>query len=398
MPERIKPRPGGSKAPAGILNEKVSGSRSIRGPLKEILRRINEKGPITFAEFMDLALYWRDGGYYTSSHERWGKTGDYITNIDISPVFSRLLAKEVHEAWSFMGSPGSFELIEAGAGRGWLSKGILSTLKDLYPDLYRVIKIRLVEKNPYLREPSNEHITWHEEITGLDPVKGCIISNELIDSFPAHRVEERGGLKEVYVGFDGSSLIDVYGPPSTPELVEYFKKAGIELVEGQKAEVNLNAGRWVHTAAKIIDKGFIITIDYGLPARELYAPERKGTLLCHCRHTLNDNPFLNIGRQDITTHVDFTALVIEGRSLGLELTGFTTQKNFLLGLGILDELMETSELDLKNYDRIKHNQALKELVMPGGMGDTFKVLVQHKGMEKQALLGFSFKDMSRCLF
>ncbi len=369
------------------------------GPVKEILKRIDKKGPITFAEFMEVALYWHDGGYYTSSRDRWGKGGDYITSIDISPVFSRSLAREIYEMWRILGGPAAFELIEPGAGRGWLSKGILSTVKDLYPDLYGALGVRLVEKNPFLREAPAEHVTWHGDMAEIGcSVTGCIISNELIDSFPVHRIECSDGLKEVYVGFDGASFKDVYGPLSTPRIEEYFKKIGITLAEGQKAEVNLDAVRWVHTVSAVLERGFVITIDYGLPARELYAPERReGTLLCHFRHTLNDDPFANIGLQDITTHVDFTTLVVEGREAGLELTGFTTQKNFLLGLGILEEL-SGSGIDLKNYDKIRHNQAVKELIMPGGMGDTFKVLVQRKGVDKRDIMGFSFKDMSRYLF
>ncbi len=370
------------------------------GPAREIFKRIEEKGPITFAEFMEVALYWHDGGYYTSSRDRWGKGGDYITSIDISPAFSRALAREIHEMWLILGRPDAFELIEPGAGRGWLSKGIFSTVKDLYPDLHRALRLRLVEKNPFLREVPSEHVTWHRDLKEIGrPVTGCIISNELVDSFPVHRVEQREGLlKEVYVGFDGSSLKDVYGPLSTPEIGDYFRKAGVTLAEGQKAEVNLDAVRWMGTVAAMMERGFVITIDYGLPARELYAPERRdGTLLCHFRHTVNDDPFVNIGLQDITTHVDFTTLAAEGRALGLELTGFTTQKNFLLGLGILEELSAPGA-DNTDFDKIRWNQAVKELIMPGGMGDAFKVLVQHKGVDKRDIMCFSFKDMSGYLF
>jgi SAM-dependent MidA family methyltransferase len=370
------------------------------GPVREIVKRIDEKGRITFAEFMEVALYWHDGGYYTSSRDRWGRGGDYVTSIDISPAFSKALAREIHEMWLILGSPDAFELIEPGAGRGWLSKGILSTIKDLYPDLYMALKLRLVEKNPFLREAPTEHVTWHGDLKEIGRrVTGCVISNELIDSFPVHRVEQREGLlKEVYVGFDGQSFKDVYGPLSTSEIGDYFKKAGITLAEGQKAEVNLDALRWVQTVSSMLERGFVITIDYGLPARELYAPERRdGTLLCHFRHTVNDDPFENIGQQDITTHVDFTALAAEGRAVGLELTGFTTQKNFLLGLGILEEL-SAHGAQVRDFDKIRWNQAVKELIMPGGMGDTFKVLVQHKGVDKRDIMGFSFKDMSGYLF
>ncbi len=366
------------------------------GPADEILRRIEERGPITFFEFMEAALYWPDGGYYTSARGAWGPDGDYITSMDVSPAFSASLAVEVLEMWEVMGAPGEFDLVEAGAGRGFLSRGILSALKGLSPELYGIIRLSVVEKNPHLNKPSEEGIFFHEDISGLGRIKnGIILSNELIDSFPVHRVVMRDGeLKEICVGHDGSSFVEVEGELSTDDITAYLEEAGISFSDGQSGEVNLEAGRWFTEASGVLETGFIVTIDYGLPARELYSPERGGTLLCHYRHTLNDNPFINIGSQDITAHVDFSSLVKSGIGAGLELTGFTTQKNFLLGLGVLDGLREAGGDD---YEKINHNRSIARLIAPGGMGDTFKVLVQHKGMEKPELKGFSFKDMSRYL-
>lgn len=376
-------------------------SRSGTGPYAEILRRIGLKGVITFAEFMEVALYWHDGGYYASGRRRWGEKGDYITSIDISPVFSRVIAKTVLETWVCLGRPEAFELIEAGAGRGWLSKGIDEALKDLCPELHEAVKIRLVEQNPLLRESDSRRFTWHHDISELERASaGCVISNELIDSFPAHRVVEENGLKEIYVGFEAESLVEKHGEPSTAELEDYLKDAGVSLSSGQKAEINLKAKEWIGKASCLIDSGFVITIDYGLPARELYAPERmEGTLLCHYRHTLNDNPYVNIGEQDITTHVDFTSLVLAGRSAGLELTGFTTQKNFLLGQGILEEMSRAGGYDIMNHGKIEHNRSVARLITPGGAGDAFKVLIQHKGFlsVKPGLGCLSFRDMSSFL-
>lgn len=372
----------------------VSSERS--GPADEILRRIGEKGPLAFSEFMEVALYWQDSGYYTSARGAWGAGGDYITSIDVSPAFSASLAAGVLEMWEAMGAPGEFDLVEAGAGRGFLSSGILSALKELSPDLYGIIRLSVVEKNPHLNKSSEERIFFHEEISGVGRIKnGIILSNELIDSFPLHRVVMRAGeLKEIYVGHDGSSFVEVEGEVSTDDITAYLEEAGIGFLEGQRGEVNLAAGRWISEASHALEAGFVVTIDYGLPARELYSPERGATLLCHYRHTLNDNPFINIGSQDITAHVDFSSLVKNGNKAGLGLTGFTTQKNFLLGLGILEGLLEAGGGDL---EKINHNRSIARLIAPGGMGDTFKVLVQHKGMDRPELKGFSFKDMSRYL-
>lgn len=366
------------------------------GARREIIRRIRQKGPITFAEFMEVALYWPDGGYYTSGALKWGAAGDYITSLDVSPVFSKVIARQVCECWELLGSPSSFRLVEPGAGRGWLSKGIFEALKEVSPALHSVIRIDLVEKNPALREAEKGRVAWHEDLFSLGSFTGVILSNELIDSFPVHRVENRQGLKELYTGFDGDSFIDSPGAPSTDAIGHYFNEAGVTLAEGQRTEVNLLAKNWITNAASMLERGFVITIDYGLPARELYAPERSGTLMCHSCHKVNDDPYKKIGLQDITTHVDFTSFHRAGLRAGLELSGFTTQKNFLLGLGIAEELMEAAG-EAGDYKKIKHNQGIKGLIMPGGMGDTFKVMIQQKGVEKVPLKGFSFRDMSSYL-
>lgn len=373
-------------------------------PEDEIIRRIKERGRITLAEFMDIALYWVDGGYYTSQTGDgagpWGGGGDYITNTDISPFYAKLLAKQVHEFWQTCGEPPSFDVIEAGAGRGLLSKGMLDAFKESWPELYNAVAMRLIDKNQYVILETSEKVSWYASINEVKTSGAvCVVSNELIDSFPAHRVVWRSGvLKEVFTTFDGNDFINVEDSPSTDGLNRYLDNAGIGPFEGMVMEINLNAVKWISDVAKRFEKGFVVTVDYGLPARELYSPERMdGSLMCHYRHTLNSNPYLNIGAQDITTHVDFTTLANAGKKAGLELTGFTTQKNFLLGLGVLDELQEVTSFGFDAYDKIKSNQRLAELITPGGAGDTFKVMIQHKGLDKPALKGFSFKEMSRYL-
>lgn len=372
-----------------------------RGPRAEILRRIDSKGPITFAEFMDIAMYWAKGGYYTSPDGIWGEGGDYITSLDVSPVFARVLAVAVIEMWEVLGSPPSFAIVEAGAGRGYLSCGILSAVKELSPKLYMGLEVVLVEKNPHLREPRSEKVSWREELPPSGSVEcGVILSNELIDSFPFHRVRSVDGeLREIYVGREGAEFIDEEGPLSCDDIGQYFDEAGLALFAGQRAEVNLPAGPWIDEAAAILKSGFVLTIDYGLPARELYGEDRMGgTLMCHYHHKANFEPYLRVGEQDITSHVDFTNLCVRGEKAGLRLTGFTTQKNFLLGLGVLEELIETEAAKVADYDKIRHNRAIAGLIAPGGMGDTFKVLVQFKGSgEVPSLKGFSFRDMSRYL-
>lgn len=375
-----------------------AGPRPETGLAAEIVAEIREKGPITFARFMEMALYLPGKGYYTSGRGTWGPEGDYITSLDVSPVFARTLARGLKEMWEALGSPSPFVFVEAGAGRGWLTKGVLESLKEISPGLSGAIIPRLVERSAAERD-SSPGATWHSELSDIPPFSsGCILSNELIDSFPVHRVEFSGGeLKELYVGCDGNGFKELPGPLSTGALDGYFRESGVTPFEGMRTEVNLEAIRWLGEAGALMERGFMVTIDYGFPAAELYSPERRGSLMCHYRHTLNDNPFINVGEQDMTTHVDFTALANAGLKTGLDVTGFTTQKNYLIGLGILDELKPPPE-GSPGVEEMKFNRALARLISPGGMGDTFKTLVQHKGIAKPGLRAFSFRDMARSLW
>ncbi|MBI5561777.1 MAG: SAM-dependent methyltransferase [Deltaproteobacteria bacterium] len=368
----------------------------LAGAIRE---RISKDGPITFAEFMRLALYSPGAGYYAREEGPWGPDGDYITNLDLGPAFAKTIARQIAGMWEALGR-GPFTLVEAGAGRATLSLGILEALRDVCPGLSANIEVKLVDRKtrPGLNLPPN--VSWHGDISEITPgMTGVILSNELIDSFPAHRVVQLGGeLREIYAGICAGRIQDVPGSPSTTALAAYLKDAGVTLIEGQRCEINLDATDWIRRAGGLIERGFVMTIDYGLPGRELYAPETGPTLHCHCRHTLNNAPYANIGTQDITTRVDFTALARYGGQAGLAVTGFTTQKNFLLGLGITDELAGMDGGDAADYDRIKDNGLIKQLIMPHSMGDAFKVLVQHKGVERPALAGFSWRDMSRYLY
>jgi len=367
--------------------------------ISEIKRQIDKKSRITFAEFMDIALYWPGKGYYTSENVRWGKDGDYLTSIDVSPVFGRLLAHQINEMWQNLGSPPQFSIIEVGAGREELSFHIRDTIKKLFPEFYKTADFQLVDVNPIHIQKLEERTSFHSSIEDIKPgITGCIISNELIDAFPVHRVVEMDGrLKEIYVGYDDAGFMDIRGELSSDGLNDYLEKIGIKLEQGQKAEINLKALDWIKSIGALLERGFVITIDYGLPARELFRHNRNGNLLCYYMHTMNNNPFHQIGYQDITAKVDFTSLAATGRDAGLEVTGFTTQFYFFMGIGALGEFKEVEELNMGNLDAFQWNQGIKDLMLPGGMGDDFKVLIQHKGVEAPLLKGFSFKDLKYTL-
>ncbi len=364
----------------------------------EIEGRIAERGKIGFDEFMEVALYLPGGGYYTSDRDRWGRGGDYVTNLDAGPLFGRMVAVQLYEMWQVLAAPHPFSLVEVGAGRGTLSMGILTVLKELYPDMYSAVDVAVVEKNPYHRKGSVGKISWYEDIGAVRPeIVGCVLSNELIDALPVHLLVQQDGLKEIFIGIEGSDFVEIVDEPSTHVLVQYLDRVGVTLEEGQRVEINLKALDWIRRVGDMIKEGFIMTIDYGYGAAEYFGNRRRGTLLCHHRHAVNENPYVRVGNQDITSHVDFTGLALAGAEAGLEVTGFTTQFHFLWSLGILEELKEVSAFDDNGINSLLKNQEVKRLIMPGGMGETFKILVQHKGVEVVGLKGFNMRDFKEAL-
>jgi SAM-dependent MidA family methyltransferase len=367
-----------------------------------ILRRIREKGRITFREFMALCLYHPVHGYYRSHRERIGRDGDYYTSPCVHPIFGRMIAKQIYQMWDFMGERPDFRVLEFGSGKGFLCHDILSYLREERPRFFETLSYLMVETSPFLRRKA-EHLLsrkgFGEKIQWIDAqqleyedvrLRGCILSNELVDSFPVHVVTLRDGhLREIYVTFEDEGFREELGDPSSDQLEGYFQKLGVTLEEGQKAEVNLMALEWVDSVARILTDGFVVTIDYGHEAEILYSPLRSsGTLLCYHRHTWGDNPYERIGHQDMTSHVDFSALTKKGEEVGLRRTGLTTQARFLINLGFLDEAQRIAGEDQSSIEGIRNRLAMKTLIVPnGGMGDVFKVLIQHKGINAPRLDG-----------
>jgi len=364
-----------------------------------ILDRIGEKGRITFAEYMRACLYEPGLGYYTSPGRKVGAEGDFYTSINVHQVFGRLIAREICRMWETMDSPLSFDIVEVGCGNGRLALDILETIAELEPLLYDVQNYRLIEAEPSLRDVQAAMLAGHEEkvrwgtpedlAAGRLSFSGCLLSNELIDSFPVHLVEMTAdGLREVYVTAGGGEFAELLDLPSTPELEEHLARLGIVLCPGQRAEINLEAPRWLAHVAHALERGFVMTIDYGFPAAELYAPFRKnGTLLCYYRHRVEEDPYVRVGMQDMTTHVDFTNLIASGEEHGLAKVWFGEQYRFLMGAGLMEEMMALEDGAASEEERRKSRLILKKLILPdGGMGDTFKVLIQAKGVKGPRLL------------
>lgn len=347
-----------------------------------IIQKIKDEGPISFCSFMEMALYYPQLGYYTSSPEKTGIAHDYYTSPVLSRLFGFMIGKQIEEMFSLVNED-VFTIVEYGAGRGALCTDILDYLKQT--SVYDKIKYYIIEKNASIQQQYiNDKVVCIDDINKISGFYGCVLSNELIDNFPVHVVEMKDELMEVFVDY-ANGFTEVLQPASE-SIKDYLLQQNIQLPKNYRTEINLVAEHWIKDIARALAKGFIITIDYGYSAIEFYSPKRNtGTLTCYYRHTINYNPYINIGKQDITVHVNFSALNYWGKKYGLQCTGFCNQSYFLRSLGIADFLrkIETASADNKAL-LFQVNKLLYE------MGDKFQVLIQQKQIAAKTLTGMMF--------
>ena len=367
-----------------------------------IASEIGRRGPISFARFMELALYHPQFGYYTRPSgpgtERIGWNGDFYTSSDVHPILGQAMARQAAQVDALLDYPDPFMIVEMGPGKGLLAQHVLSHCQLMSESLAERLRYVLIECSPAMRALQQEQlqpwlrhsgpVSWLEDLSSLAPgsMTGLMFSNELPDAFPVHRVEKVAhGLKEIFVELRDGRFAECLRDPSTPELEDYFRSLHIELAEGYRTEINLRAPVWMRQVAASMNRGVVITIDYGHSAEDLYGPQRsKGTLLCYCSQMASEDPFVRVGIQDMTAHVDFTTLATVGEEAGLSVTGFTNQMSFLMGLGV-EEMIAQLAPETPEFRAALH------LLKPEGMGRTFKILVQHKGLEAPALDGLIFK-------
>ncbi len=359
-----------------------------------ILEQIRQQGEtgLSFADFMQHCLYHARYGYYMQERERIGKKGDFYTSTSVHHLFGVLLARQLAQMFEILATP-RFTVVEQGAGEGHLAFDVLNELKRRKPELYAVLDYCIIEISPDNRKRQAHILAEHTcvrwtTLEQVGPVRGCFISNELIDAFPVHVVEKHAGtLYEVRVTEDDGAFAEKLFP-APDALKQHFKDLGVEPVEGNRAELCPAAARWMQQVAGTLEQGFVITVDYGYPAIELYAPfRRSGTLMCYTQHTANDNPYQNVGQQDITAHIDFTLLEQAGAQAGLAPLYFAEQYRFLMGLGFIEELMRLQAQASSAEEAMALRMTLKNLIVPdSGMGDTFKVLIQGRGVGEPELL------------
>ncbi len=387
----------------------------VQGLSQHIAQQPNQR--ITFAEFMDWALY-QPGGYYSGSpgigpqgntQNPQGQTaGDFVTSPHLCADFGELLAVQLIEMWERLGQPQPFQIVEMGAGHGLLAVDILRYLSREAPQIS--LDYKIVERSPLLQRSQQQqlkaglapqlldHIHWHTwEDLSDQSITGCFLSNELVDAFPVHLVEVQGTtgsdrqLLELYVQLSSSGFEFIPGELSQLELMSYFDRFALPLdaySEGYRTEINLAGEGWMEQVASKLARGYCLTIDYGYQAERYYQVSRRGgTLQCYYQHSYHDDPFINVGQQDITAHVNFTALEQWGEAVGLQSLGFTQQGLFLMALGLGDRLqaLASDATDIRAVGQmIQRREQLHGLMNPMGLGN-FGVLLQAKGLSQDEL-------------
>jgi len=349
---------------------------------------------MSFARYMELALYAPGLGYYMAGARKLGRDGDFVTAPEISSLFGRVLARQLRQL-----APGQGDILEIGAGSGALAADLLLELErlgcapgryfilELSPDLRDRSRDTLAARAPHLIE----RVAW---LNQLPPsFVGTVIGNEVLDAMPVHVFERRGaGVVELGVASRDGGFGWEARPPSSPPGAP---DPSCFPAEGYRSEAQFVARAFIQSLGRVLARGAALLIDYGFPRREYYHPQRaRGTLMCHYRHRAHDDPFFLPGLQDITSHIDFTAIAQAGREAGLELLGYTNQAQFLVNCGITDVLAETPAADAVVYTPLAA-QAQK-LLSPAEMGEFFKVIAFGREAPP-ALLGFAHGDKRHTL-
>ena len=359
-----------------------------------IIKRIKKEGPISFKDFMEMALYYPKLGYYNATQNKIGADGDFYTSPYISADFGAMIGRQIEEMWKNLGKE-PFKIIEYGAGTGLLCHDILEYLKNNNA-LYDTLNYCIIEKSVSMREIEKRHlkekVSWYNSIQDIPQINGCILSNELIDNFSVHQVIVDEELKEIFVDYK-EGFVEIL-KPANKKLIHYFKTLNVQLPKGFRTEVNLQAISWIKEVSSSLQKGYIITIDYGSLSSDLYTSRRScGTLLCYHKHQKNDNPYQFIGEQDITTHINFSALSQWGLHYGIKSCGMVDQAQFLLGLGIKD-YQNIALVKNQNNLQLAAHEALMNYRLLVDMGIKFKVLIQQKKVPKHTLSGLKFLNSS----
>jgi len=379
------------------VNTSTSADGAAREHSERLAARVRERiaeagGAVDFSEFMQRALYEPGLGYYAAGHRKFGPAGDFVTAPEMGSLFGRCLARQCAEVLAGLGGG---ELLEFGAGTGLLAAQLLESLRDAdrLPERYCILEL-----SAELRERQEQAIgeycpellprcRWLDRLP--ERFQGVVLANEVLDAMPVERfrVTEQG-LRVIQVTWTGDGFGETTRPAAPGELADI---AAMDLPLGYESEAGVLAGQWVAGIGEWLERGVALIVDYGFPARELYLPERSGgTLMCHYRHRAHTDPYRHVGMQDITAHVDFSALARRAHDAGLDVLGFTNQAGFLLSLGLLD-LVAARMGEAGSERHWKLSQEVQRLTQTYEMGELFKVLALGRGWTG-GLTGFQYLD------
>jgi SAM-dependent MidA family methyltransferase len=363
---------------------------------EKIEQEIRERGPIPFSRYMELCLYDPELGYYARHPSQFGKAGDFYTSSDVHAVFGRLLARQFEEMWRALGSPPIIQIIELGPGRGLFAQDVLDWSEKKFPAFFSSIRYVLVERSPALRTALRQTLDRHFasgkcilEETPLwssqrdEPI--VIFANEFFDALPVEVLSTNGSLR---IGYEGGCLAETWTVASPQEL-EYLDRYSVQPESGERVEACLSALEYMKQIAAAVKHGFIAIVDYGYTREELLAGRHRGTIMTYRQHSASANPYEGPGEQDITAHVNFTALQSVAEQNGMRVEKLLTQSQFLMGIGEANEFGDAFEECKLPQEKAKVALQLKHLVTPAGMGESFHVLVASKGVSAEQISGLS---------
>jgi SAM-dependent MidA family methyltransferase len=366
---------------------------NLRQIIEEELR---ERGPVPFSRYMDLCLYHPELGYYSRRTEQFGKAGDFYTSSDVHAVFGRLLSRQFDEMWRALGSPERIAIVELGPGRGLFARDVLDWSAKKFPEFFRAVQYRLVESSPALRARLKETLANHRaagrallvdsSVAAIGISSDVIVfANEFFDALPVEVLSEHGELR---IDSRDGRFMETWASAS-PRALEYLDRYSIHPEAWERVEAPLIAQDYMERIAAAIQRGFFIAIDYGYTRDELLAGRHRGTVMTYRQHSASPNPYEAPGEQDITAHVNFSALAAAAEQNGMHAHKLLTQSQFLMGIGEQTQFADAFEDCRLPQERAKVALQLKHLVTPAGMGETFHVLVASKGVEPALLANLS---------
>jgi len=361
---------------------------------QQIEQEIRKRGPMPFSRYMEVCLYDPVAGFYSRNAEQFGKAGDFYTSSDVHAVFGRMLARQFESMWRALRSPSEIELLELGPGRGLFARDVLDWSKKKSPDFFAALRYTLQESSPALREKiaanlhdhiANDKAALTAQTISVETRQGAsrpvspliVFANEFFDALPVEVLSAQGKL---HLTIENERLRETW-LPATPEELEFLDRYGVHPEPGERTEVCLLAQRWMATIAQSIRRGFLIVIDYGYTRNEQLAGHHRGTLMAYRQHSASADPYQAPGEQDLTAHVNFTALAAAVKDAGLDVLPLQTQSQFLMRIGESNQFADAFEDCRLPQEGAKVALQLKHLISPAGMGENFQVLIASRGVD-----------------